>query len=62
LKHNRLNVSYERKIREMIVASRVESTLSKPEILELYLNSAYLGRVGAWKWPRAPISAIQWGT
>jgi penicillin-binding protein 1A len=41
------DVSYERKIREMIVASRVESTLSKPEILELYLNSAYLGR-GSW--------------
>jgi penicillin-binding protein 1A len=38
------DVTYERKIREMIVASRVESTLSKPEILELYLNSAYLGR------------------
>jgi penicillin-binding protein 1A len=41
------DVTYERKIREMIVASRVETTLSKPEILELYLNSAYLGR-GAW--------------
>jgi penicillin-binding protein 1A len=41
------DVSYERKIREMIVASRVETTLSKQEILELYLNSAYLGR-GAW--------------
>jgi penicillin-binding protein 1A len=41
------DVTYERKIREMIVASRVESTLSKAEILELYLNSAYLGR-GAW--------------
>jgi penicillin-binding protein 1A len=41
------DVSYERKIREMIVASRVESILSKPEILELYLNSAYLGR-GSW--------------
>src|SRR4249919_1336363 len=41
------DVTYERKIREMIVASRVESTLSKSEILELYLNSAYLGR-GAW--------------
>jgi penicillin-binding protein 1A len=41
------DVTYERKIREMIVASRVENTLSKPEILELYLNSAYLGR-GAW--------------
>src|SRR5262249_45000219 len=31
-------------IREMIVASRVEQTLSKAEILELYLNSVYLGR------------------
>jgi penicillin-binding protein 1A len=38
------DVTYERKIREMIVASRLETTLSKPEILELYLNSAYLGR------------------
>jgi hypothetical protein len=41
------DVSYERKIREMIVASRLEATLSKDEILELYLNSAYLGR-GSW--------------
>ena len=40
-------VSYDRKIREMIVASRLESTLSKNEILELYMNSAYLGR-GSW--------------
>jgi len=41
------DVTYERKIREMIVASRLESALSKTEILELYLNSAYLGR-GSW--------------
>ena len=41
------DVTYERKIREMIVASRLETALSKAEILELYLNSAYLGR-GAW--------------
>jgi membrane carboxypeptidase/penicillin-binding protein len=41
------DLSYERKIREMIVAARVERTLSKAEILELYLNSVYLGR-GAW--------------
>ena len=41
------DVTYERKIREMIVASRLEATLSKSEILELYINSAYLGR-GAW--------------
>jgi penicillin-binding protein 1A len=38
------DLSYERKIREMIVASRIESTLGKDEILELYLNSVYLGR------------------
>jgi penicillin-binding protein 1A len=41
------DVTYERKIREMIVASRMESMLSKWEILELYLNAIYLGR-GAW--------------
>src|SRR5271156_6033116 len=41
------DVTYERKIREMIVASRLESTLNKNEILELYINSVYLGR-GAW--------------
>jgi penicillin-binding protein 1A len=38
------DLTYERKIREMIVASRVERALSKDEILELYLNSVYLGR------------------
>ena len=38
------DLTYERKIREMIVATRVEQTLSKDEILELYLNSVYLGR------------------
>src|SRR5262245_36095616 len=41
------DLSYERKIREMIVASRLERELSKSEILELYLNSIYLGR-SAW--------------
>jgi penicillin-binding protein 1A len=41
------NVTYERKIREMILASRLEHTLTKSEILELYLNSIFLGR-GAW--------------
>jgi membrane carboxypeptidase/penicillin-binding protein len=40
-------VSYERKIREMIVAVRLDRTLSKNEILEVYINSIYLGR-GAW--------------
>src|SRR5262249_18505540 len=41
------DVSYERKIREMIVASRIDQALSKDEILEVYINSIYLGR-GAW--------------
>src|SRR5437773_3523433 len=41
------DLTYERKIREMIVATRLERALSKNEILELYLNSAYLGR-GSW--------------
>ena len=41
------DLTYERKMREMIVASRIERTLSKGEILELYLNSTYLGR-GSW--------------
>jgi penicillin-binding protein 1A len=38
------DLTYERKIREMIVASRLEHKLSKAEILELYLNCTYLGR------------------
>ena len=41
------DLTYDRKIREMVVASRVEHALSKAEILELYLNSVYLGR-GSW--------------
>jgi hypothetical protein len=41
------DVTYERKLREIIVASQIERTLGKSEILELYLNSIYLGR-GAW--------------
>src|SRR5690349_14784262 len=38
------DVTYERKIREIIVTTRLEQTLTKPEILELYLNSIYFGR------------------
>ena len=38
------SVTFERKIREVIVASRIEKTLTKQEILEIYLNSIYLGR------------------
>ena len=33
-----------RKIREAILAFRLEDTLTKPQILELYLNSIFLGR------------------
>lgn len=36
-------VSYTRKIREAILAYRMESTLSKDQLLELYLNEIYLG-------------------
>ena len=41
------DVSYERKIREMIVAVRIDHDISKNEILEVYINSIYLGR-GSW--------------
>ncbi len=36
--------SAERKIKELILASRIEGTLSKDRILELYLNEIYLGQ------------------
>ena len=36
-------VSYERKIREALLAFRIEATYSKEKILELYLNEIYLG-------------------
>ncbi|MBV9634459.1 MAG: penicillin-binding protein 1A [Methylobacteriaceae bacterium] len=35
--------SYERKIREILLAFRIESAYSKDKILELYLNEIYLG-------------------
>src|SRR6266545_1059147 len=38
------DVTYERKMREMVLSARIEQTLTKDEILELYLNSTYLGR------------------
>ena len=41
------DVTYERKMREMVVAARLEQILSKQDILELYLNAIYLGR-GSW--------------
>lgn len=36
--------SITRKLKEMIVASRIENVLEKPQILELYLNEIPLGR------------------
>ncbi|MFN8680018.1 penicillin-binding protein 1A [Paracoccus sp. P2] len=36
--------SIERKIKELILATRLESTLSKDQILELYLNEIFLGQ------------------
>src|SRR5215203_5393604 len=38
------SVTFERKIREVIVASRIEKEITKQEILEIYINSIYLGR------------------
>jgi len=37
-------VSYRRKIRELILAKRIEGALTKEQILELYLNEIPLGR------------------
>lgn len=37
-------VSYERKIREAIIALRIEKAFDKHRILELYLNEIYLGQ------------------
>ncbi len=36
-------VSYQRKVREMILAMRIEKAFDKNRILELYLNQIYLG-------------------
>ncbi len=37
-------VSYERKIKEALIAFRMEKTFTKDQILELYLNEIYLGK------------------
>lgn len=36
--------SYRRKLREAVLALRIEQNLTKPEILHLYLNQIYLGQ------------------
>jgi penicillin-binding protein 1A len=38
------DISYDRKIREIALTFRLEHVLNKDEILELYLNTIYLGR------------------
>ncbi|CAN5524310.1 penicillin-binding protein 1A [soil metagenome] len=38
--------SLERKLKEALLARRIETTFSKNQILELYLNEIYLGSVG----------------
>lgn len=40
-------VNFERKLREIVLASRIEQSYSKDQILEIYLNSIYFGR-GVW--------------
>ena len=35
--------TFDRKIKELAIAHRIEKTISKDEILEMYLNSVYLG-------------------
>ena len=37
-------VSYTRKVKEAILATRIEDALTKPQIMELYLNQIALGR------------------
>jgi membrane carboxypeptidase/penicillin-binding protein len=38
------DLTFERKMREMVLAVRLEKVLTKDQILELYLNFVYLGR------------------
>lgn len=35
--------TFDRKIRELVVAARIEKSISKDEILEMYMNNVYLG-------------------
>ncbi len=37
--------TYDRKIKEALIALRIESTYSKDKILELYLNEIFLGTI-----------------
>ena len=42
-------VSLSRKVREAILAMRIEQALSKQRVLELYLNEIYLGQRALWR-------------
>ena len=42
------NKSWERKIRELLLALQIERTYTKDEILEMYLNTIYFGHGGAY--------------
>ena len=35
--------TFTRKIKELVIAARIEKTISKDQILEMYLNNVYLG-------------------
>ena len=50
-------VSFERKIKEALLALKIERTYSKEKILELYLNEIYLGFSAPMASPR-PRSSI----
>ncbi|MFQ5518692.1 MAG: penicillin-binding protein 1A, partial [Mariprofundus sp.] len=56
--------SYTRKIREAILAYRIEQAFSKDDILYLYLNQIYLGRgaygvaSAAWRYFRKPLNKL----
>jgi penicillin-binding protein 1A len=51
----------ERKIKEIILATRIEETLTKDQILELYLNEIFLGQNSYGVAPRRrPISTRRW--
>jgi penicillin-binding protein 1A len=54
-------LSYKRKVREALLAYRIEDALTKQQILELYLNQIFLGRNAyGVRLPRAPISTRTW--
>jgi penicillin-binding protein 1A len=50
-----------RKFKEALLALKIESQLSKDQVLELYMNQIYLGRAPTASRPRPrPISARRW--